>query len=177
MTLHHHQFGHSSQRTAHHEAGHAVIAMALEIPVLGVVAVSDSEGHTFLDAQTLKKLSPTHRVLVAAAGLAAESKWCRLTGTTEGSYSIGHFNDEKEATSDLQALGHEGKFLSYVALTERLLSERWEQVGAAAQILKSDRSLTSEQIAHIGSRVRKIEVSELADIALIAHLLDAPGWR
>ena len=112
-------------RTAHHEAGHAVMAMSFGFHVHAVTAspVGTSEGRSWINVP----LRPTETdhvklALIAAAGLAAEAHFCQINGMTNAA-SVGHHGDERKARISMSAIGHERLFSFYVNWAQKHIAQ------------------------------------------------------
>lgn len=103
-------------RTAHHEAGHSVMAMSFGFQVHAISAspVDTADGRSWINVPSfLTETDHVKLALVAAAGLAAEAHFCQISGMTNAA-SIGHYGDKRKANESMNAIGHEGLFSFYL---------------------------------------------------------------
>lgn len=165
----------SIERTAYHEAGHAVMAMALGANVALIQIKAAGDGTTLLTP--LPNDSNLDRVglaLLAASGLAAESLYCDEAGLTTQSGSIGHGKDQEMAGADLSALGHSGMFEEYVALAASILKAPayWRVVSTIAALLMRFRHIHApEKLKELCQSVPLLSQSNLSDTLLLANEL------
>lgn len=133
-----------------HEASHAVMAMAFGRRVVSVeIDAKAFRGQTSIEEiPNDSDLNRVRLILLAAAGLAAESIYCHATGTAEKSFSIGHFKDENDAAPPLTTLGHAGYFMEYVKIASVILSDHtyWVPMNFLADLLPEKGFFTNQEI-------------------------------
>lgn len=153
------------KRTAHHEAGHAVMAMALGGYVDAIEIQNDGKGHANLSRPLGDSaLDRIRRILLAASGLAAEMHLCEQRGIAAQSGSVGHFNDQEAAEADLRALGQDGKFVGFAILTAKILArpEYWKFVSSLGWLLEQcPRIDNRETLRGIAAQVPPLNHDEL----------------
>lgn len=126
-------------RTAHHEAGHAVMAISFGFPVLAVSTrpADTAAGNTWIvPPPSPSKEDHVKLALVASAGIASEVHFCRISGRLNAGF-IGHISDQRVASKDLDPIGHHGLFHLYRAWAYTFLSQPvvWSAVTALVSLL------------------------------------------
>lgn len=141
---------------SYHEAGHAVMAMAVGFTVFEITNLPEgtSEGRM--------KCSPTWHsgdishmasVLISASGMASEFVYWKSNGADAKAYCAGHWKDLKDAELHLEELGDEGLFEIYFGIVLYFLEQPtvWQWVEFLADLLaqvgKVDNRQTLQKIA------------------------------
>lgn len=123
----------------HHEAGHAVVAMSFGFRVWAIATTpaGSADASTYIELPS----TPANRdhvkmALVACAGLAAEFRFCRLSGKTNVS-SASHFGDQVKAYASMDALGHGRLFGLYMVWVDEFLNDPrvWDAVSRLVGVL------------------------------------------
>ncbi|MVT28881.1 hypothetical protein GO496_11520 [Acidovorax citrulli] len=173
----HQNFRPQSQIVAYHEAGHAVMAMALGFSVseISCIATETSRGHTVWHPPS--KMTQETRigaVLVYAAGMAADYlNWKSEEGRDKNEFSLGHDGDRRNAAIHLAELGQHDAFDIYVAIAIRHLRtpEIWSFVVSFAQILEKIEAINGQDVLlRAKERVPKISSAELLQFKEVADL-------
>lgn len=160
-------------RTAFHEAGHAVMAMALSVRVVELVAESDEKGHMIPDQQMHVMLTPAEKCLIAAAGAAAELLWQAFERPNARLAGDGHWKDHAAVADDLEALGHRALFYKYVELVACYLVERWQQVSALAGMLLQTGQASMDQINRVAREVSPMSAADIAEVPRMVEKIAA----
>ena len=126
--------------TTYHEAGHAVMALAGGFMVTEITNVPDDQGLgyvSWLEPSPHTTESRIKSVLVSAAGLAADYVHAARNGGGENEVFLGHFDDQRRASSHLAELGDDGQFLVYVQIAAEFFRrpDVWAWVEAFADLL------------------------------------------
>ncbi len=112
-------------RTAHHEAGHAVMAMSFgfHVHAISAVPIDTADGRSWIKVPSFPTDEEHMKLaLVAAAGLAAEAHFCQISGMTNA-MSAGHYGDKYKANESMNAIGHERLFSVYVTWAQEYLAQ------------------------------------------------------
>lgn len=131
--------------TAYHEAGHAVMAMSVGFLVTEISCHASANGFGHTAWQMPLPMSDASRVgavLTLASGMAADYlHWSSLPDKKEDEVSLGHFGDQSEARSHLDALGQEEVFDDYLSFAMAHLQkvDVWSCVVTFAEVLKTTR--------------------------------------
>lgn len=150
-------------RIAHHEAGHTVVGLLLDLPIYEVSLVTERKflrwavrGHTAVapPGQTIE-IDETRSLLLAMAGIATEAIWAstylghsyktawRFAETDPG-------NADGDGVEIAACLPH--THLTYDQAAEAVHAElvnAWDQVTAVAEQLRLTGHLTGHQIARL----------------------------
>lgn len=173
-------------RTAHHEAGHAVMAMSFGFPVLAISTcpADTAVGNTWIvPPPSPSKEDHVKLALVASAGMASEVHFCRISGRLNAGF-IGHISDQRVASKDLDPIGHQGLFPIYRDWAYTFLAQPavWSAVTGLVSLLP-EQGILSDQgaLAAIARKVPPfdskffIETLGTIDEALRLGLLDEAG--
>lgn len=159
----------AENQAAHHEAGHAVMAMAFGCKVLSVaIRVNIDGGKTDIHMpQEDPELDVVRRVLLAAAGAGAEVVLGKSPEKLLDDTLRGFGSDEAEAEKDLQRLGQSGKFFHYVLLAAKILGQQeyWQAIQALArEALRVGQISDPAKLAALALQVPQLDDSMLVDI-------------
>lgn len=138
--------------TAHHEAGHAVMAMSVGFWVTEISCQASADGYGHTAWQMPLAMSDTSRVgavLTLASGIAADNlHWSSLPDKDEEEVSLGHFGDQSEARIHLAALGQGEVFDDYLSLAMAHLRkvDVWLHVVTFAELLKTTRLINGRDL-------------------------------
>lgn len=126
-------------RMEHHEAGHAVVAMSFGFRVwaISTTPADSADATTYIELPSAPtNLDHVKMALVACAGIAAEFRFCRLSGKTNVS-SASHFGDQIKAYASMDALGHGRLFGLYMAWVDQFLCDPrvWDSVTRLVGVL------------------------------------------
>ncbi|WP_143290055.1 hypothetical protein [Delftia sp. 60] len=113
----------AQKRAAYHEAGHAVMAMALRCYVGSVSIKQDIDGGNtgVIPPQGSSKISQIQRVLLAAAGVGAEKAFFRGKDDSFDNVIVGFAGDQGKAEVELVELGQSGAFVLYTEYASQIL--------------------------------------------------------
>lgn len=157
-------------RTSYHEAGHAVMAMALGLTVFEISNQPEGTSQGRLKCASSIHSSDTSRiasVLISASGMASEYIFWKKNGANTNDYCAGHWNDLKEAELHLEELGDEGLFEIYYGVAIHFLEQPavWQWVEFLADLLtqagKVDNRKTLQKIADAAPKFGPDEYSLL----------------
>lgn len=146
--------------TAHHEAGHAVAAFALRIPVKRVSimpdASRDAAGHVYLGKS--RSVDAMHRQgIVALAGEAAQRRY------NPRSVRYHHGGGDRQAVAEyaLERTGSGEQATLLARLWELqardLVEKRWGTIQRVATALLARQTLNAEQVRMLAFRVRIVD--------------------
>lgn len=173
----HQHFRPQSQIVAYHEAGHAVMAMALGFSVseISCIATETSKGHTVWHPPSqMTQEARIGAVLVCAAGMAADYlNWESEEGRDENENSLGHNGDRQNAAIHLSELGQHDAFDLYVAIAIHHLKtpEIWAFVASFAQILEKVGTINGQDVLQRAKEhVPRISSAELLQFKEVADL-------
>lgn len=119
---------------AHHEAGHAVMAIICRFVVTEIVVRKTEEYHGYVAWQM--RNNPTYddwqlAALVAASGLAAEVLLSKIK-PRPGAEFLGHFSDQPRVNGYIRVSGRPGNSDAYLALAIKILGDNWSFVERVA---------------------------------------------
>lgn len=126
--------------TCFHEAGHAVVAKVLGVPVLYAEVGGEINGHVVVDEPPLEEMTPTQvrdSQVISAAGGAASSLALVMyahQGEREADRWARHPHCEGDRALEAEAARFPGAISAASAYTtaERILTERWGDVEGLA---------------------------------------------
>lgn len=180
----HQHFRPQSQIVAYHEAGHAVMAMALGFSVseISCIATETSKGHTVWHPPSqMTQEARIGAVLVCAAGMAADFvHWECQKDRDHDEHSLGHNGDRDNAFIHLSALGQHDAFNEYAMLAARYLRrpEVWELVAFFAKMLEDFGAIDGQEVLQRAKeRIPKISPAELLHFKEVADLSILLGSR
>lgn len=166
-----------SQIVAYHEAGHAVMAMALGFSVseISCIATETSKGHTVWHPPSqMTEETRIGAVLVCAAGMAADYlNWKSVADRDQDEHSSGHNGDRRNAAIHLSELGQHDAFDIYVGLAIRLLKrpELWDLVTLFAETVKDCGAINgTDVLRRAKEHVHKISSAELLQFKEVVDL-------
>ncbi|WP_110089267.1 hypothetical protein [Paracidovorax avenae] len=166
-----------SQIVAYHEAGHAVMAMALGFSVseISSIPTETSRGHTDWSPPTEMTLEARIGVvLVYASGMAADFlHWNSASDRDQDPHSRGHNDDRHRAFVHLSALEQHDAFNDYAMLAASYLRrpEVWELVVFFAQILEEFGAINGQDVLRRAKEhVPKISSAELLQFKDVVDL-------
>jgi len=138
-------------RTSCHEAGHAVMAMALGFTVFEISNIPEGTSLGRMKCAPPIHSSDTSRmasVLISASGMASEFIYWKKTGANANDYCAGHWNDLKEAELHLEELGEEGLLDIYCSVAIHFLEQPtvWQWVEFLADLLTQAGKVDNRQI-------------------------------
>ncbi|XDF33155.1 hypothetical protein RBH89_13165 [Paracidovorax avenae] len=173
----HQNFRPQSQIVAYHEAGHAVMAMAVGFSVseISCVATETSMGRTvWYPPPQMTQEARVGAVLVYAAGMAADYlNWESKIERDQDEHSLGHNGDRRDAASHLSELGQHDSFNHYVgiAMSHLRKPEIWALVASFAQILEKIGAINGQDVLlRAKAHVPKISSEELLQFKELADL-------
>lgn len=157
-----------SQIVAYHEAGHAVMAMALGFSVseISCIATENSMGHTvWHPPPQMTQEARIGAVLVCAAGMAADYlNWESEIEKDQDEHLSGYHGDRRNAAIHLSELGQHDGFDDYVGIAMRHLREPeiWALVVSFAQVLEKIGAINGQDVLQRAKEyVPKISSTEL----------------
>jgi len=173
----HQHFRPQSQIVAYHEAGHAVMAMAVGFSVseISCIATNTSMGHTIWHLPSQMTHEATiGAVLVFAAGMAADYlNWEGKIERDKDEHSRGHNGDRQDAAIHLSELGQHDGFDDYVgiAIIHLKKPEIWDFVVYFAHILEKIGKINGHDVLQRAKeQVPKISSTELLQSKEVADL-------
>lgn len=126
---------------AHHEAGHAVMAMACGFRLTQLCLLPTESNLGFVSYEVPEEIegeSARKCALVSAAGLAADLLLAKNTGKPRKDGNFwGHFNDQVACAKYIALSGMPGSFESYLVVAGAFLKENWKAVEKLAEMLKT----------------------------------------
>lgn len=172
-------------RTSRHEAGHAVMAMALGFTVFEISNIPEGTSLGRMKCAPPIHSSDTSRmasVLISASGMASEFIYWKNNGADVNDYCAGHWNDLKEAELHLEELGDEGLFEIYFCVAIHFFEQPavWQWVEFLADLLtqagKVDNRKTLQKIADAAPKFGPDEYN-LLGLALSHAKCESQGTR
>jgi hypothetical protein len=139
---------------AHHEAGHAVVARALGLPIVEVAIDPTSGGHNrYRASEPPAGWTATNDGAVLFAGYLAEIRWC--VGELHGS------DDDRAKAEQLIGEGLDARMAERIA--SDILDRHGSDVERLADALIRNRRLTGEQIDELLGRAAPDQPNSAAD--------------
>lgn len=175
----------------HHEAGHALVAMAFgfQVRAVSTLAMDSADATTYIEVP----IRPTYldhvkMALVASAGLAAEARFCALSKKTNVGF-VGHDGDRRKAYESMNAIGHGDLFLFYTEWVGEFLKDRrvWSALSKLVEMLPERGFLSdSRVISTIASTVPRFEgpifestlaiIEEAKKAGILHRIQDSASW-
>lgn len=162
--------------TTYHEAGHAVMAMANGFRVLEISNVADDVGRGHVRWGAPDPMTDDDRwrsLLVLAAGMAADFIHWEINVGTGDEVSLGHFDDQRQATEYLRALGENVPFGLISAFASRFLCrpEVWEWVEAFAELMGMSGTINGpEMLYRAFQKVPRLSEEDMESFRAICRL-------
>lgn len=152
-------------RTSYHEAGHAVMAMALGFTVSEISNLPEGTSQGRMKCASSIHSSDTSRmasILISASGMASEFIYWKNNGADVNVYCAGHWSDLKKAELHLEELGDEGLFDIYCGVAIHFLKQPavWEWVEFLADSVTQEGEIIREKLTEIADAVPKFGPDE-----------------
>jgi ATP-dependent Zn protease len=147
-------------RIAYHEAGHAIVALALN-GIVTLVRIQDGEGGGTVRYQLPEPVSDAHRIIIAMAGGVAEQLRYRSSGFLPSPNARADQCIWLELTSHLPQEAQDAYLRMLQAQVRALLRINWHAVEAVAMTLVEHRNISGAQVRKLVGVVQKWSIGEI----------------